>query len=105
VRGSDLLDSTPRQIYLQHLLDLATPDYLHLPVAVDDHGNKLSKQTGAPAIDIHSGSQVIFQALTFLGQRPPAELSGAKPAELLEWGRQHWNAAAIPAVKSISYGA
>jgi glutamyl-Q tRNA(Asp) synthetase len=104
VRGSDLLDSTPRQIYLQRLLDLPTPDYLHLPVAVDAHGNKLSKQTGASAIDIHSGSRVIFQALTFLGQRPPVELSGARPAELLDWGTRYWNAAAISPVKSIPFG-
>ncbi|KPK12344.1 MAG: glutamyl-Q tRNA(Asp) ligase [Acidithiobacillales bacterium SG8_45] len=105
VRGSDLLDSTPRQIYLQRLLDLATPHYLHLPVAVDGQGNKLSKQTGAPAIDIRNGPKVIFEALAFLGQCPPAELSGAKPAELLEWGKQHWNAAMIPPLKSIPFGA
>lgn len=104
VRGSDLLDSTPRQIYLQRLLGLDTPDYLHLPVAIDSDGNKLSKQTGAPAIDIHNGSRVIFEALTFLGQGPPAELSGAKPTELLEWGKQYWNTAMIPPLKSIPFG-
>lgn len=104
VRGSDLLDSTPRQIYLQRLLELPTPAYLHLPVANDARGNKLSKQTGAPAIDIRRGSQVIFEALDFLGQQPPTELSGAKPAEILEWASQHWRINRIPPVKAIPLG-
>jgi glutamyl-Q tRNA(Asp) synthetase len=50
VRGADLLDSTPRQIYLQQLLELPTPHYWHVPVLRNAHGEKLSKQTGAPAI-------------------------------------------------------
>jgi len=50
VRGADLLDATPRQVYLQHLLGYPTPRYLHVPVRRDDAGDKLSKQTGAVAI-------------------------------------------------------
>ncbi len=50
VRGADLLDSTPRQIYLQRLLGLPTPRYLHVPVLRNEHGEKLSKQTGAAAV-------------------------------------------------------
>lgn len=52
VRGSDLLDSTARQIYLQRLLDLPTPNYMHIPVVTNDKGEKLSKQTGALGFDL-----------------------------------------------------
>ena len=51
VRGEDLLDSTARQIYLQNLLELPQPRYLHVPVVVNEVGEKLSKQTGAVAFD------------------------------------------------------
>jgi glutamyl-Q tRNA(Asp) synthetase len=51
VRGADLLDNTPRQIWLQRCLGLPTPRYLHLPLVTNAQGEKLSKQTGAPAID------------------------------------------------------
>ncbi|MGO4325489.1 tRNA glutamyl-Q(34) synthetase GluQRS [Cupriavidus sp. 2TAF22] len=51
VRGADLLDSTPRQIHLQHLLGLPTPSYLHVPVVTNEIGEKLSKQSGAESVD------------------------------------------------------
>jgi glutamyl-Q tRNA(Asp) synthetase len=50
VRGADLLDSTPRQIFLQRLLGVSTPRYLHVPVVRNAAGEKLSKQTGALAV-------------------------------------------------------
>jgi glutamyl-Q tRNA(Asp) synthetase len=69
VRGADLLDSTPRQIHLQRLLGVSTPRYLHVPVAVNAKGEKLSKQTLAPAIDAGDRVALLRRALSFLGQR------------------------------------
>src|SRR5690606_17687132 len=62
VRGADLLDSTPRQIYLQQLLDLPTPQYLHVPVVTNAAGEKLSKQTMAEAIDPQHANTQLWNA-------------------------------------------
>ena len=97
VRGADLLDSTPRQIVLQRLLGLPTPDYAHLPVAVDARGDKLSKQTGAPPLDERHPSPTLWAALRFLGQQPPPELAGETVPTLIAWAAAHWNLAAVPA--------
>lgn len=71
VRGADLLDSTPRQIYLQQCLGVPTPRYLHVPVLNDPHGEKLSKQTGAQALprDPIGIDRALRDALHFLRQR------------------------------------
>jgi glutamyl-Q tRNA(Asp) synthetase len=67
VRGSDLLDSTPRQIYLQRLLGYAAPSYLHVPVLTNAIGEKLSKQTGARALDLTKPEAELAEAARFLG--------------------------------------
>ena len=88
VRGADLLDSTPRQLYLQRLLGYGPPRYLHIPAAIDAAGEKLSKQTGAAAIDVARRGQALRRALAFLGQAETDDLALAI---------QRWNPALIPA--------
>ena len=67
VRGADLLASTPRQILLQQALALTTPAYAHLPVALDEAGCKLSKQTLAAPLDDAHPLPALLQAAGFLG--------------------------------------
>lgn len=90
VRGCDLLASTPRQILLQQALGLPAVRYLHLPLAVDRRGRKLSKSEDAPAVDRLSPAAQLVAVLEFLGQHPPVALSGATPGEVLAWARAHW---------------
>jgi glutamyl-Q tRNA(Asp) synthetase len=88
VRGADLLDSTARQIHLQQLLGYATPRYLHIPVAVDAAGEKLSKLTGARPLDVSAPGRQLRRALAFLGQGETEDLSEAV---------RNWNPLLIPA--------
>jgi glutamyl-Q tRNA(Asp) synthetase len=90
VRGADLLHSTPRQIYLQILLGLPAPSYMHLPVVVNAQGEKLSKQTLAQAISKDLAAATLFDALLFLCQQPPVELRLNKVEEILNWAVTHW---------------
>ncbi len=95
VRGADLLLSTPRQIHLQTLLGLPQPVYMHLPVAVNVTGEKLSKQTHAAPLDLQQPGLALWSALAFLRQAPPPALRLAAPAELLAWAVSHWNPAGL----------
>ncbi len=101
VRGSDLLDSSPRQIYLQQLLAYTTPVYCHLPLAVDAGGNKISKSEGAAKVDIKNREKLICSVLEFLGQTPPADLSDCNLNDIWKWGADNWNIGQVPANKDI----
>lgn len=97
VRGADLLSSTARQIYLYRTLGAAVPEYLHLPLALGDNGEKLSKRDGpAMIVGADNGAHLLWYALKFLGQMPPAEALGAPSVELLDWGVKHFKIAGIP---------
>lgn len=99
VRGADLLGSTPRQIALQQALSLPTPVYAHLPVAIDANGIKLSKSTGAAAIDTREPSRELWRALSFLRQRPPPELCRSPVPAVWEWAIEHWHVQSLHAVR------
>lgn len=101
VRGADLIDSTPRQLRLQACLGFPVLRYAHLPVAANAAGEKLSKQTLAPALEAGRAAAELVRALAFLGQEPPAELARAAVAEVWQWALQHWRFAAIPRRRTI----
>jgi glutamyl-Q tRNA(Asp) synthetase len=102
VRGADLLDSTPRQVYLQRLLGLPTPAYLHLPVAINTAGEKLSKQTGAPSIDNTDPAGVLLDVLHFLRQDVPEAAGDMTLEDLLEWASEHWDRTRLQATRTRS---
>ncbi len=96
VRGADLLDSTPRQIYLQRALGYAQPHYAHIPFATNSAGEKLSKQTLAKPIAEHSAIHSIHDALIFLGQQPPADIKNATLDEMWRWAFSNWQLHNVP---------
>jgi glutamyl-Q tRNA(Asp) synthetase len=100
VRGADLLGSTPRQIHVQRLLGLDPPRYMHLPIAVNERGEKLSKQTFAAPLDATRPLPALLAALSFLGQQPPRELARATVTELWSWAEKNWRLERVPRVAS-----
>ncbi len=101
VRGSDLLDSTPRQIHLQQRLGYATPHYRHIPVIVNAEGQKLSKQTYATALDDQNPLPALQAALRVLGQGPVPQPFRSDRQALLDWAIRHWNPMAIPRALAV----
>ncbi|OIP14692.1 MAG: tRNA glutamyl-Q(34) synthetase GluQRS [Betaproteobacteria bacterium CG2_30_59_46] len=102
VRGADLLDSTPRQITLQKLLSLPTPAYLHLPIAVNERGEKLSKQTLAPAVSRINPVAQLCEVLAFLNQTPPVELRDVELDGFWKWAVANWRADRLPAQRMMA---
>ena len=90
VRGADLLLSTARQIYLKRLLGLPDTNYAHIPIVKNAAGEKLSKQTLAPALKGDEAKQQLIQALTFLNQSPPDTLSKASLDDIWQWAISNW---------------
>lgn len=94
VRGQDLLVSTPRQIYLQQCLGVPTPRYAHLPLLTNTQGQKWSKQTLAPALDLNRREQLLRQVFRYLNLPEAPETD--HPAELLDWAVAHWDMDKVP---------
>lgn len=101
IRGADLLDSTPRQVYLQRLLGYHTPQYAHVPLIVDRRGEKLSKQSFAPALATGEAQSLIHSALQLLGQQPPERDEFASHESLLQWAIANWDIQAVPKLATI----
>lgn len=101
VRGADLIESTPRQIHLQRLLSLPTPDYLHLPVALNARHEKLSKQTFAAPLDPSRPLPVLFRVMRFLGQEVTPDLADGNVEDFWRWSIPHWDLKRVPRVAGV----
>lgn len=100
VRGADLLLSTPRQFLLQDLLGLSHPRYLHLPIAVNAAGEKLSKQTHARPLEGQPAGRLLWQALDFLRQGAPEALKTTSIDEIWAWAGLNWKRGPLQGVAS-----
>ncbi len=101
VRGADLIDSTPRQIFLQQCLDYIQPGYLHVPLVLDPAGRKLSKSEGAAELNPDRPVKSIHAALSHLGQQPPADLVQAGIVDVWQWALENWNISNIPTSSGV----
>jgi len=98
VRGTDLLDSTSRQICLQKALGFITPGYMHLPVVLSTDGRKLGKRLETDPVRRRDPADAVALALAFLGQNPP---SGLSLDTLWNWAVEHWNSDLVPRRRAI----
>ena len=104
VRGIDLMDSTPRHLWLQRLLGYPAPNYTHIPVAINNRRQKLSKSHGAKAVSNEKMAESLVLALEVLGQEPPSDLVEAPVAEAWQWAREHWQIEVLEGVTEIPVG-
>jgi len=102
VRGIDLLLATAVHIHLQGVLGAPSPEYLHVPILINGAGQKLSKQTGAAAIDDRTAPSIAVTLLGYLGVRTPKELVGAQPRELWSWAAEAWDPASLAGLTRLS---
>ncbi|MGI9259131.1 MAG: tRNA glutamyl-Q(34) synthetase GluQRS [Gammaproteobacteria bacterium] len=101
VRGTDLLELTGVQIHLQQTLSLPTPAYLHVPIIVNDAGQKLSKRTGAEPVRSSDGTSVALEVLRYLGLEVPRELHRSKPNDLWTWAVANWDVESLRGCKEV----
>ena len=96
VRGADLLDNTPRQIYLQRLLSLPTPAYAHVPVLTEPDDTKLAKSRRSVRLDTQSPATQLFETFRLLGLEPPHPLRTAGLGNLWAWAIGQWDIKRVP---------
>ncbi len=102
VRGYDLLESTAKQIYLHQLVNYQPPIYMHVPIIVDQQGQKLSKQSFAQAVEDSNRSQTLWHLLNLLKQHPPQILASGSVKQILQWAIENWQPQQLSAITSIS---
>ncbi|MEO0345589.1 MAG: tRNA glutamyl-Q(34) synthetase GluQRS [Pseudomonadota bacterium] len=102
VRGVDLFDSTPRQIWLQQLLRLPQPRYAHFPVLLGNDGRKLSKQMGAPELSTDRPVENLTGALQAMGMPVPGQHHGDSPESLVAWALEHYEPGALRGQQSFA---
>ncbi len=96
VRGADLLDNTPRQIYLQQALGLATPSYAHVPLLTEPDGGKLAKSKRSVRLNPARPQSQLRVVLEMLGMQPPADLATGKISEIWAWAIANWTLEQVP---------
>ena len=96
VRGADLLDNTPRQVYLQQLLGYAEPRYAHVPVLTEPDGSKLAKSRRSVAARMDSPRPLLFILFSLLGLAPPASLESATISAVWAWAIERWGVEKVP---------
>ncbi|WP_121576294.1 tRNA glutamyl-Q(34) synthetase GluQRS [Brenneria alni] len=96
VRGADLIEPTVRQLSLYRQLGYKEPAYIHLPLALNAAGHKLSKQNHAPALPAGDPRPILIAALQFLHQPLPESWQDLALPALLEWSVTHWSLSHIP---------
>jgi glutamyl-Q tRNA(Asp) synthetase len=101
VRGADLIEPTGRQISLYRMLEQQPIHYLHLPLAMEQEGRKLSKQNHATAIDISDPRPTLIQAMIFLGFQLPEAFAAESIATIIDWGCKNWQICQLPNTTEI----
>jgi glutamyl-Q tRNA(Asp) synthetase len=96
VRGADLLDNTPRQIYLQRALGLPLPSYAHVPVLTEPDDAKLAKSRRSVRLAAGSALQQLTEVFSLLGLAPPASLAAATLPEAWRWAVERWDIKKVP---------
>ncbi len=99
VRGYDLIPCTCQHIYLQRVLHFDTPSYTHLPIAVNNSGQKLSKQNLAKEVNSAQRVKTLYDAITFLNQAPDKSLLNAELQDIWEWAITNWDIRKIKGIQ------
>jgi len=96
LRGADLLDNTPRQIYLQQALGLPTPIYAHVPLITEPEGAKLAKSKRSVRLDRNTPPAQLRLVFDLLGLAPPEDLARMRIDAAWRWGIAHWELRRVP---------